>query len=241
MSATEETAQVVVPDGIEPVEAWRVWNIEHGVLKSLNGTPWVPGEALRSDCHHADQYRWRIVRRAGIKLEDARIQAETHNSWAAQANLYSMSSRNPTRTPYIPIPHVELPDWHGYVLDTECHTAPHEDCTCGIYAGTSPNVCPAGMVVGKVKLWGKIVPGEQGYRAEFAYPSEFHISPDQVGTPVLEEFGVPLVLLQNPVPQTLRHLANASTTKRALSFLWVAATLNLLSATYNLLQLAHVF
>jgi hypothetical protein len=62
------------------------------------------------------------------------------------------------------------------------HRSPGEKCTCGIYAardlghlrgqlliGFTP------MVVGEVELWGKVVPGAHGFRAEFAYPKSLHL------------------------------------------------------------------
>ena len=54
-------------------------------------------------------------------------------------------------------------------------------------------------VIGLVALWGKIVPGEKGYRAEYAYPiklqvakkikgRDWHLSPQEVANN-LEEYG----------------------------------------------------
>lgn len=57
------------------------------------------------------------------------------------------------------------------------HAAPHEGCTCGLYAARSlddlrgqPLFGLSRMVVGQVALWGKVIPGQFGYRAQFAYP-----------------------------------------------------------------------
>lgn len=62
------------------------------------------------------------------------------------------------------------------------HRAPDEGCTCGIYAirdlrhlrgqllfGFGPTV------VGEVLLWGKVIPGRHGYRAERAYPRSLKV------------------------------------------------------------------
>ena len=59
---------------------------------------------------------------------------------------------------------------HGAVPAAECH--------CGIYAAkdldtlkelASPNV-RLPLVVGKVALWGRVIPGERGFRAQYGYP-----------------------------------------------------------------------
>lgn len=69
-------------------------------------------------------------------------------------------------------------------LEARClhsgHPAPHKRCSCGIWAfetlekltaaldGEYPNTC----ILGKVSLWGRVMECKNGYRAQFAYPSE---------------------------------------------------------------------
>lgn len=57
----------------------------------------------------------------------------------------------------------------------ERHSAPHEDCRCGIYGAKDLDTlksitCPPEnvFVVGEVDLYGKVIPGKMGYRAEKA-------------------------------------------------------------------------
>jgi hypothetical protein len=59
---------------------------------------------------------------------------------------------------------------HGAIPAAECH--------CGIYAAkdldtlkelATPNV-RLPLVVGKVALWGRVIPAERGYRAQYGYP-----------------------------------------------------------------------
>jgi hypothetical protein len=78
------------------------------------------------------------------------------------------------------------------------HNAPDPKCKCGLYAVDSLSRLlevydtwsrlrsrlemeryPA--VVGKVKLWGRVIPGEHGWRAQYAYPSELFIVKSLVG------------------------------------------------------------
>lgn len=81
-------------------------------------------------------------------------------------------------------------------LVAQCHLGmdhgplPGEQCGCGIYAAVDlPTlkelVQPAldsPIVVGEVSLWGKVIPAELGYRAEFAYPRRLWVIDDSVAT-----------------------------------------------------------
>jgi len=63
------------------------------------------------------------------------------------------------------------------------HDAPHEDCSCGIYAvKTLHHFRSAGYeqfgIYGEVYLWGTVVEHELGYRAQLAYPKNFVLPPD---------------------------------------------------------------
>ena len=55
-------------------------------------------------------------------------------------------------------------------------SAPGRLCTCGLYARSTPppwEDLPGhghGFVVGRVALWGKVIRGATGMRAEYAYP-----------------------------------------------------------------------
>jgi len=61
--------------------------------------------------------------------------------------------------------------WSYGTTEAKCHWADHQapamDCTCGLYATTSPTVyiCSIG---GRVELFGKIIVHEHGYRAQYA-------------------------------------------------------------------------
>lgn len=196
MSVVEQLIDVdaLIPDGIEPVEALRCWNFDGSVLTSLtNGEVWTPGEALVARCTASDgkTYSWNIVRR-GMTYEQAFERASWHNQ--TQTMFWSPYGRTTTPT-HIPYPtKVALPDGYGFELVEETHDSPHENCTCGIYAATTKKQLPdSGHVYGKAKLWGKVVPGERGVRAQFAYPSEFHVHPSMLDNPALKAFGVPLI------------------------------------------------
>lgn len=68
------------------------------------------------------------------------------------------------------------------------HEVPGDDCSCGLYAAKTlehllDHMGYAGYdietgsirVVGKVKMWGKVIEGTQGWRAEFGYPERFYV------------------------------------------------------------------
>jgi hypothetical protein len=70
---------------------------------------------------------------------------------------------------------------------SDIHAAPAADCRCGLYAmravkdldfsfsyrrvGEAHVWYGDPAVVGCVKLWGKVIPGTHGWRAEYAYPA----------------------------------------------------------------------
>ena len=121
---------MVIPDSITPVVAWRAWAIKGGRLCSVTaGTTWPTRERMEAICHSCSYY-------------------------------------------YVPGP------GSTGVLKKHTESAPVEECQCGIYAAVSElharGVARAHFAscVGRVALWGKVIEGERGWRAEFAYPLE---------------------------------------------------------------------
>jgi hypothetical protein len=66
------------------------------------------------------------------------------------------------------------------------HPGPALACGCGIYAVTSretalewarwaQSALPHPIVIGRVQLWGRVLPYSAGYRAELAYPYELEV------------------------------------------------------------------
>jgi len=70
------------------------------------------------------------------------------------------------------------------------HTVPDRECMCGIYAMKMGNNIPVdGSVQGRVKLWGRFLEAQNGYRAENAYPEKLEsFKCSQCGR-VFEEWG----------------------------------------------------
>ena len=110
----------------------------------------------------------------------------------------------------------------GYLFDLTHengdHTSPDRSCKCGIYAVESLaklmevyeswssfmsriEIERHAAVVGRVSLWGKVIPGEHGWRAQYAYPAHLYIVKSILGDllnrslPIYEDlqnYGVPV-------------------------------------------------
>lgn len=110
--------------------------------------------------------------------------------------------------------------WIPYeVFAAECRVSGHtpeevpvQDCTCGTYAAATFNRLfemgytkygglfsgePGDTIIaGTVNIWGGIVPGTQGWRAQFAYPKRFLIpyAHARIAKRIAAEYGVPFRL-----------------------------------------------
>ncbi len=99
----------------------------------------------------------------------------------------------------------------GSVLRAAClgagHRAPDERCDCGLYGARDlptlreHGLClaPEALVVGRVALWGRIVPDVSGWRGEYASPAALSVVPELVleeelpgVLASLEAYGVPV-------------------------------------------------
>ncbi len=93
------------------------------------------------------------------------------------------------------------------------HRAPVDWCRCGIYALRTPADLPTKTggdftVVGRVRLWGHVVQGSRGWRAQFAYPDSLFLVTGsrrnsrrdllQRALDDLERFAVPVATVEAP-------------------------------------------
>lgn len=97
----------------------------------------------------------------------------------------------------------------GHIVNGLWVQAPVWSCYCGVYAfhtqesvdervmmGRSPwmtgvqDIGMEAMVWGEVKLWGKVIVHEDGYRAEFAYPGELWCEDESLCPKVASLYGV---------------------------------------------------
>lgn len=84
-------------------------------------------------------------------------------------------------------------------IDSAHDDAPAPDCRCGIYACDTYETLRQyflfglPMVYGTVKLWGRVVKHERGWRAQYAYPAELIVR-DERHLEACEMYGVPVVV-----------------------------------------------
>ena len=93
------------------------------------------------------------------------------------------------------------------VFEATCgksHEPPGARCSCGIYAARTLDHLRemgyvSGAVFGQVSLWGTIVEGEQGWRAQYAYPRQLFLPHYdwRLVRPLRELYGIP-AKLKNP-------------------------------------------
>lgn len=91
----------------------------------------------------------------------------------------------------------------------EAHPVPVQSCSCGLYSAKTlehlqsmnyhrydPDAGSV-AVVGSVSLWGKVIEGTQGWRAQFGYPRELFVPFEafRLVKPLTEAYGVPVKLM----------------------------------------------
>jgi hypothetical protein len=148
---------------------------------------------------------WKLVPRGEHDLASAYQRTLLYNAFAGsdRPHLTAPSHEPPTGYGY------ELVPTHGCqdLWDEPVHTSPMEGCRCGIYALQNPTELPFirqsrstldGYVFGVVKLWGKVIRGSRGARAQYAYPSRLYVPSSMLADGGLEAYGVPLVPLDSP-------------------------------------------
>jgi hypothetical protein len=150
---------VIIPDGIEPVVAFRSWYLaEGGTLLSMNHTPWKPRKAFEAECN-----------RRGTAIHGFTARHKKSNVTVAFGPLDDLET--PTVTQHVP----------------------GENCSCGIYAANTIEHAMqyfqgTACVIGTVYLWGKVIEGDRGWRAQYAYPKELYFQTLQPS--ILDFFGL---------------------------------------------------
>lgn len=103
------------------------------------------------------------------------------------------------------------------------HGAPDERCSCGVYAARSLAALRSRylfglrfMAVGEVSLWGKVIPGRLGYRAELGYPRSIYVirGPGERHRAGLGAYGVPVEAMTRAEVSFSPRLALADLVRR---------------------------
>lgn len=155
-----------IPDYLAPFTAYRTWQLDSEGLKSLNGEPWVPGEANVAIC---TDYRTKFYVKPAVKaFESYAIKPGTD----VAVDMGAKELMTPAEARWF---HANL----------ENHHAPVETCSCGIYAAKDwhhlvrHHYADKG-IHGEVELWGVILEHDLGYRAQYAYPKYFVVPTDMI-------------------------------------------------------------
>lgn len=186
----------VVPDSIEPIEGWKTWNIVNGMLCSPQSHMlWGPKKPAQAKCPGIPPSTWAWVPRKGRKDPEP-VTPVAHTPATAMAALtYVMVSPSLPMEPQVVLPHGYYWSWEEVPL--EHGSTPAEGCSCGIYI--AEHIAPAtgyGSVLGKVKGWGTTIEHAQGWRCEYAYPSELYAA-DEKEAETLAVYGVPVLLAKD--------------------------------------------
>jgi hypothetical protein len=205
-------SNVVVPDMVGAAVGWRVWEVRMLRLNSVTyggGEPWPAGAPLRAACSKTHAFMWVKIDEPDTDLRACHLEVLLRvgkDGASCPASAYESEGKklrreNP-RVDYRLLPHESVP------------CANH---TCGIYAVSEPEHLSSypnyNRAVGTVSLWGKVVPGDKGYRAEFAYPKEVWIpcSPSEekertlVAAGLVDLYGIPVhVGLTDELDERLR-------------------------------------
>lgn len=120
---------------------------------------------------------WRVWR---IAVDGELVSAYTPAGWPSRAPIVARCYEHPGR-----------------------HEAPAEDCVCGIYACEEANAAlfyahrSGSAVVGRTKLWGRVVEHEAGWRAARGYPESVYVprehfadAADDVAAHLARRYGV---------------------------------------------------
>ena len=122
---------------------------------------------------------WRVWR---IAVDGELVSAYTPAGWPARAPIVARCYEHPG-----------------------AHEAPDERCVCGVYACDDANAAlfyahrSGSAVVGRTKLWGRVVEHEAGWRAERSYPESIYVprehfedSAEEVAAHLARRYGVPV-------------------------------------------------
>lgn len=111
--------------------------------------------------------------------------------------------------------------WKGHIVNGAFVAAPVFGCDCGIHAlkdgaaaqkrveadrdpfsgfGFSYRDRPDGRAWGTVKVWGRVIEHADGYRAEFAYPTELFCDDEALAPKIAALYGVPCHAKALPKP-----------------------------------------
>lgn len=206
---------MVVPDSIEPVYGWKALKItKDGRLASpQQDTIWPVKKRLEAKCSsNRKTFAWTAVygtpKDGPVEVSDTvrgGVMYSTSSAVSVSGTSGSMMV-SPTEKPK-----TQLPAGMSWSWEEQPHEIASNDCRCGIYV--VDNVRSAGTylsdncILAEVCLWGRVVPGSEGSRGQYAYPRQL-FAPDtlaDVATLTAQLYGVPIGYRDHKTGATLSH------------------------------------
>jgi hypothetical protein len=171
----KEHEQTGVPDFVQPITSFRVWQVE------ILGSEGPQLKAVGANCN------WPI--RAALHAKCDKVISNS-----ASAGFFPQFAHQFFRGLW--------PQWKpGNEEEYRFfnHSSPHWDCSCGIWSFKRPmDLYQAAMsyypmVWGTVHTWGRIIETENGYRSEYAYPARlFTLNGETVARALEKAYHVPV-------------------------------------------------
>ena len=171
-----EPGKYVIPDGIEPAIGFKYLDLlDDGRLRSPSygsGDFWPEWAPYEARCESfAEEWQMEM-----LAIKDA----PAHDFELASDRALGMGSASVTWT----APSVEAPPGMAWFATPKYHQAPQVYCRCGIYAvGKAEDASSyhkQGRVLCEVALWGNVIPGTEGCRAQYAYVKKIYPHPYQL-------------------------------------------------------------
>lgn len=206
---TELETTMVIPDSIEPRRGYKALNYDdEGNLfsPSFGHIRWPAKRKLEATCPNVE-WGWCPVEGEPRQLDATVAVDPAYKVWATATTIASSSVGSWGRATARPgrKPTNKLPEGWSWSWEALEHDVPSEDCTCGVYVVNEPRDAMSYLDRGKgcmveVALWGRLIPGSDGARGQYAYPQRI-LSPRQLVPhvrPVSLMYGIPILVL-NPL------------------------------------------
>ena len=151
---------MIIPDGIEPVVAFRSWYLgDAGTLLSMNHTAWPVRQTMEAKCERQGKAI------SGFTMMSGRSGTTMLIDFSEVDNLNDDGEQH---TP-------------GESCSCGIYAAKRIDLAMSYFSGPQ-------CVIGEVYMWGKIIEGTEGWRSQYAYPKTLYFQTLQPS--LLDFFGL---------------------------------------------------